>query len=274
MAALPHSLLVYDCVDAYAAFPEFRGAEPWIRARERALCAAADLVFCTSAPLHEAKSSLAPGRTHLVPNVGDAAHFEAAMSPATIVPPDLARLPRPIVGFVGAVSDYKLDVGWLAHLARVRPAWSLVLIGPHGVADPSTDLSALRVLPNVHLLGHRPYGTLPAYLKGFDVAVIPYRRNEATRAVFPIKFFELLASGRPVVISELPSLAEHYAAVRVAADADGFVRACDAALSTDDAEGRARRLALARANTWDVRVARLWAHVERSLAVGPRPSAR
>ena len=263
---LPSALVVYDCVDDYGTFPEFRGAKLWIDERERRLCAAADVVFCTSRPLFASKAPLAPGRTHLVPNVGDAKHFEGALDPALALPDDVRGLPRPIVGFVGAVSNYKVDLDWLAYLARHRPAWSVVLVGPHGVADPATDLSGLRALSNVHLLGYRPYASLPAYLKAFDVVAIPYRLGPATRGIFPIKFFEALASGRPVVISRLPSLVDHHPDVLVADDAEGFVRACEAAVAgAADLTGRERRVALARANTWEGRIARLLEPIERAL---------
>jgi len=258
VASLPSSRIVYDCVDEYTAFPEFRGAEAWIAARERDLCAVADAVFCTSRPLFEAKQALAPGRVHLVPNVADAAHFERAADPALPLPRDVAHLPRPMIGFVGAVSDYKVDLAWVAHLARQRPTWSVVLVGPHAVADPTTDLSGLRAVPNVHLVGYRPYAALPAYLKAFDAIVIPYRLGAATRGIFPLKFFESLASGRPVVISRLPALEMYYADVLVAEDAESFVDACAAAVAgKDDAAARDRRVGLARRNTWESRIAQM-----------------
>ena len=261
--SLPSSRIVYDCVDEYTTFPEFRGAKHWIAARERDLCAVADVVFCTSRPLFEAKRGLAPGRVHLTPNVADAAHFERAADPALALPEDVAHLRRPIIGFVGAVSDYKVDLDWLAHLARQRPSWSVVLVGPHAVADPATDLSQLRALPNVHLVGYRPYEVLPAYLKAFDAVVIPYRLGATTRGIFPLKFFESLASGRPVVISRLPALDAYYSDVLVADDADSFVNACAAAVALqDDAAARDRRVALARRNTWESRIAQMLARLD------------
>jgi len=262
---LPSSLLVYDCVDDYTTFPEFRRAQAWIATRERRLCAVADLVFCTARPLFESRSALAPGRIHLVPNVGDAAHFQRAADPQLPLPDDVSRLPRPIVGFVGAVSNYKVNLDWLLYVARQRPRWSVVLVGPEAVADPTTDLSALRATPNIHLLGYRPYAALPGYLKAFDVAVIPYRLGAATRGIFPLKFFETLASGRPLVISRLPALADHYDAAIVADDADGFLRACEAAIAeADTAADRERRIALAQGNTWESRIARMLELIDRT----------
>lgn len=263
---LPHSLLVYDCVDEYAEFPAYKPDPRWLIEREAALCRAADVVTTTSSGLYEKKRVLNPERTHLVHNVGDFEHFSRARAADTVVPPDLATLPRPVVGFLGAVSDYKLHAGWLTALARRRRDLSIVLIGPAGVGDPTTDTSVLAAEPNVHLLGHREYETLPAYVKGFDLCVIPYRINDYTTYSFPIKFFELLASGLPLVISELPALRDYYQRVRVAKSADEFVRECEGALA-DPATGRDERLALAAENTWEHRVERILVHVDRALAV-------
>lgn len=265
VAELPHSLLLYDCVDEYTEFPTYKPDPRWLVEREAALCARADVVTTTSAGLYAKKRPLNPERTHLVHNVGDFEHFSRARAEATRVPDDLAALPRPVVGFLGAVSDYKLHAGWLTALAQKHPEYSLVLVGPVGVGDPTTDVSKLLAEPNVHLLGHRPYEVLPSYVKGFDLGVIPYRINEYTTYSFPIKFFELLASGKPLVISDLPALREYYGRVAVARTSDEFVHACEAALAHPEA-GREERLALAAANTWEHRVERILVHVDRALA--------
>jgi glycosyltransferase involved in cell wall biosynthesis len=265
VAALPHSLLVYDCVDEYTEFPTYKRDPRWLIEREAALCRRADVVTTTSAGLYEKKRPLNPERTHLVHNVGDFEHFSRARAETTKIPEDLADLPRPIIGFLGAVSDYKLDAGWLGALAQKHPEYTLALVGPVGVGDPTTDVTKLAAQPNVRLLGHRAYELLPGYVKGFDLGVIPYRINEYTSYSFPIKFFELLASGKPLVISDLPALRDYYSTVRVARTSEEFVRECEAAL-TDPALGRDARLALAAANTWEHRVERIIAHVERALA--------
>ncbi|MCA9628645.1 MAG: glycosyltransferase [Myxococcales bacterium] len=264
-ARLPHKLLVYDCVDEYSQFPDYRDDTQRLMRRERALCRAADLVFTTSRPLYERKRKLHPEATHLVHNVGDAPHFKQAMATDTQVPDDIAAIKGPIIGFIGALSSYKVNLGWLVQLARSRPDWSLVLIGPVGLSDPSTDVAALQRLPNVHLLGHRDYAQLPAYVKGFQVNVIPYQLNEYTDYVFPIKFFELLATGKPLVTSRLPSLVDYADDVLIADDAASFVAQCEKAISNPEA-GRDRRLQLATENDWDSRVAKLMAHVERTLS--------
>ncbi|HEY4104139.1 MAG TPA: glycosyltransferase [Polyangiaceae bacterium] len=262
---LPRKLLVYDCVDEYTAFPAYKKRADWLAARERTLCENADLVFCTAPALYERKRVLNPEGTHYVHNVGDADHFKRALDERSRVPKEIAVLPKPVIGFVGAVSNYKLNIDWLLELARTRPNYHLCLIGPIGVSDPSTNVSALKALSNVHVIGTRDYDVLPEYMKGFDVAVIPYRLNEYTESVFPIKFFEYLATGKPVVISPLPALKEFLSSVRVAEDAKSFVEQCDRALAEEGA-GSAERIALAEANSWSSRVSALMGLIEEKLA--------
>jgi glycosyltransferase involved in cell wall biosynthesis len=261
---LERKLLVYDCVDEYTAFPAYKKCKQWLAAREEKLCRNADLVFTTAPALYERKRVFNPEGTHYVHNVGDADHFKQALDPATQVPADLSALPKPLVLFVGAVSNYKLNIDWMLELARARPSYHLALIGPIGVSDPSTNVSALKAMPNVHVLGTRDYAKLPAYLKGCDVAVIPYRSNEYTESVFPIKFFEYMATGKPVVVSRLPALEGFLDSVRVADDAPSFVAQCDDAIASAGA-GAAERVALAEANSWSSRVSKLMQLIEAKL---------
>jgi len=262
---LERKLLVYDCVDEYTAFPAYKDCKEWLAAREEQLCRSADLVFTTAPALYERKRLFNPEGTHYVHNVGDADHFKQALAPSTMVPADLAALPKPLILFVGAVSNYKLNIDWLLELAKSRPNYHLALIGPIGISDPSTNVSKLKALPNVHVLGTRDYSELPAYLKGCDVAVIPYRLNEYTESVFPIKFFEYLATGKPVVVSRLPALDGFLDSVRVADDEHSFVAQCDDAIESGGA-GAEQRVALAEANSWSKRVSDLMGLIEKKLA--------
>ena len=259
----PRGLLVYDCVDDYSAFPAYQPHAEWLEDRERALCSAADLVFTTSSTLYELRKSLNP-ETHLVHNVGDAAHFKQAMDPHLEAAPEIAKLEGPVIGFVGAVSDYKLNVDWMLTAARARPNWHFVIIGPVGLADPSTNVSSLREQANVHLLGVRAYDQLPSYLKAVDVTVIPYRINRYTESVFPIKFFEFMATGKPVVVSPLPSCSDYFDAVLVADTEESFIAKLDEALAMGSTN-RDSRVALAEANSWPKRIGSILSHIDRKL---------
>ena len=248
--------VVYHCVDAIQSQPDMPAEE--ISRWEEQLCRRADAVFVTSPQL---LADLAPfnNRTRFYPNVADGQHFARAMDPALSLPADLAAIPVPRLGFIGAVSGYKLDLSLLAQLARQHPHWSLVLVGPVGEGDPGTDVSELQALPNVHLLGQRPYGSLPAYLKGFDVALLPLRFNAYTQAMFPMKFFEYLAAGRPVVASSIDAL-QPFAdlALLVEPRIEAFTAAIQLALQ-GEGPALAQRLAGAARHTYRSRTAAMLA---------------
>jgi len=260
---LPARLTCYDCVDDWATFPQYAARRAEIVALEESLARRADLLFVTAPKLFAAKRALNP-HTHLVPNVGDYDHFARAMDPATPLPDDVADLARPIVGFVGTLDDYKVNVDWVARLARAHPHWSLLLIGPGGVAGESSRVD-LTALPNVHALGYRPYADLPAYLKACAVCIIPYRLSDHTAGVFPIKFFEMLATGRPVVATALPALQPYAGVARLAHTAEEFVRQVEKGVAEGPVAGRYQRLAVARRHTWEHRVDQLESLVRQRL---------
>jgi glycosyltransferase involved in cell wall biosynthesis len=202
----PWRRLIYHCVDAIQAQPGMPADA--IERCEQSLCRRSDVVFVTSPGLQHRLAPLNP-QTHFFPNVADAAHFARALDPALSLPADLAAIPAPRLGFVGAISSYKLDLALLHQLACEHPGWSLVLIGPVGEGDPDTDVTALLRLGNVHLLGPKPYGALPSYLKGFALGLLPLRLNAYTQAMFPMKFFEYLAAGLPVVATRIRALQDY-----------------------------------------------------------------
>lgn len=219
--------VVYHCVDEIKAAPGMPRAI--IETAERELVRRADVIFATAPKLADERRGL-NRNTHYLSNVADFDHFAQARDPATAVPEDLARLPEPRIGFVGAISAYKLDFELLRQLARRHPEWSIVLIGAVGEGDPATDVAALRDLPNVHLLGPRPYAQLPAYLRGLRVGILPSAMNDYTASMFPMKFFEYLAAGLPVVSVDLPALREHADVATLAATPTAFIAAVEAAV--------------------------------------------
>ena len=255
--ALDPSLVVYHCVDDIAAQPGIDGAS--FRAAETRFARRADLVLA-SAPSLAARMRTLNGNVLDAPNVADTALFARALE-AGPVDAALDALPRPRIVFTGAVVATKLDVPLLAALARARPAWSFALVGPVGVGDPRTDVSALAAEPNVHLLGRRAYAQLPDVLRGADAGLIPYARNELTDGIFPMKVYEYLAAGLPVVATQLPSIAA-VPEVATAPDAAGLAALLDDALAADDPARRAARSRAAEAHSWDARLAQIAAALE------------
>jgi glycosyltransferase involved in cell wall biosynthesis len=254
------SLVVYHCVDEHSAFPGFVSPDV-VKGYDDELTRRADLVVATSENLRRSREAL-NSHTYTVLNAADVEIFNRALDPALPLPEDLSTIPVPRLGVVG-LHDSRLDVDALEALAGADPAWQIVLIGP--VKSGQVDEARLRRWPNIHLLGEKPRPALPAYLKGMAVALIPYRANELTRNIFPLKLFEYLAAGVPVVVGGLPELARFAGTIGVAGgpgDYPGLVRA---ALAEDGPEKRAARVTLAAENTWDHRVEEISRLVEEAL---------
>ncbi len=244
---------VYHCVDEIKAQPGMR-ADILGRAEER-LARAVRIVFVTSPALARSRR-VWNTNTHYLPNVADFDHFSRALNPDLAVPADLTKLPGPKLGFIGAISAYKVDLELICEVAAARPDWSLVLIGSVGEGDPWTDARILSRFPNIHLLGPRPYQSLPAYLKGFDVALLPNTLNDYTANMFPMKFFEYLAAGKPVVAVDLDAVRDYADTVCIAKSGHAFIAGIEDALQ-GAAAPLAKRLALAREHTYEERTAKM-----------------
>lgn len=246
---------IYHCVDDVKSQPGMPVEE--IERAETELVRRADHCFVTAEHLLEMHRAL-NAQTHYFPNVADFAHFAKARDAATTVPADLQAIPQPRIGFVGAISGYKVDFELLREMAQRKPDWHIVLIGKVGEGDPWTDAGVLDNLPNLHLVGPRDYASLPAYLKGFDVAMLPCRINEYTRAMFPMKFFEYLAAGCPVVSTRLHALRDYGGVARLVDTHDEFIEAVEQALRGETAP-LDQRLDAARDQTYERRTARMMA---------------
>jgi glycosyltransferase involved in cell wall biosynthesis len=249
IAALEPSLVVYHCVDDIAAQERIDTAS--FRAAEERFAARADLVLA-SAPALSRRLRAFSRNVLDAPNVADTELFAQALSPAE-PDPAMTALPAPRIVFTGAIVSIKLDLALLVALARLRPSWSLALVGPIGPGDPRTDVSALAAEPNIHLLGRRTYAQLPAVLRAADVGLIPYARNELTESIFPMKVYEYLAAGLPVIATPLPAIAG-VAGVSTAPDAEGIAELIERELARDSPQRRAERSREAASNSWQRRL--------------------
>lgn len=243
MPFLAHRALVYFCLDEYAAMD---GVDPAIvLPAERRMLSLADAAFVTASTMLETKRPLR-GTVHHVPQGVNYEHFASAGP----VDAEIARLPKPVLGFAGTIEP-RLDLPILSGIADRFPEGSLVLVG-----EMRMSLGSLASRPNVHVLARRTYGDLPAVLRAFDVGLIPYTLSDWTRAVDPLKLLEYLASGLPVVATPLPDVLRHGAMVEVGGEeANAFSAAIAralASLSTADASARRQYAA---GHTWEARAA-------------------
>jgi glycosyltransferase involved in cell wall biosynthesis len=236
--------IVYDCMDELSAF---KNAPPQLIQRENALLQVADLVFTGGPSLYRAKRERHPA-VHCFPSSVDHAHFARARTLPSH--PAQAHVPAPRLGFFGVI-DERMDFALLTALADARPDWHVVMVGPVAKVDPD----GLPRRANIHWMGQRGYGELPHFLAGWDVCLMPFALNEATRHISPTKTPEYLAAGRPVVSTALTDVVELYGeAVRVAHDADAFIAQCEAALvesGQDRARREARSTALLTRTSWN-----------------------
>lgn len=249
---LGESLTVYYITDEFSQFSELDPDR--VLAMERELCERSDVVFCTAHSLLDAKKKYNPN-THLASHGVDHEHFATALDPEVQIAPELADLPKPVLGFFGLIHDW-IDLELIEYLARQRPDWSIVLIGGARV-----DLTRLEGFSNVHWLGRKPYAELPRYCKGFDVALIPFAINELTRHVNPIKLREYLSAGLPVVSSPLPEVTYYRDHCTVAETPEAFLAAVEEASAGDSQARRRARSEAMSGETWEQKVRELGEHV-------------
>jgi UDP-galactopyranose mutase len=256
---LAAAAVVYDCMDELSAFA---GAPPDLQRYERELFRTADVVFTGGHTLYEAKRA-SHKNVHPFPSSVDVAHFARARQ-VSGDPADQSVIPRPRIGFFGVI-DERMDYPLLEGVAAARPDWHLVLIGPTAKVDPA----ALPRAANIHYLGPKDYAELPDYIAGWDVAMLPFARNEATRFISPTKTPEYLAAGKPVVSTSIRDVVRPYGVQGLARIADGveaFVAAIEAALAEDPtARLRAADVFLTHLS-WDGTWLRMQHHVEQAIA--------
>jgi len=233
--AVEPALVVYDCMDELSAFAF---APKALREREAELLRRADVVFTGGHSLYEAKRDLHPN-IHPLPSSVDVAHFGKARAPMP-EPEDQAFIPRPRLGFFGVI-DERMDLDLIAAVADARPAWQIVMIGPTAKIDPAR----LPRRANIHWLGMKKYEELPAYLAGWDVALLPFARNASTRFISPTKTPEYLAAGKPVVSTSIRDVVRPYGELglaRIADTPEGFVAAIEGYLAEGEEERGAREV--------------------------------
>lgn len=239
------SFLIYDCIDNFSAMHKNQSG---IIEAECFLASRAQIIFASAEELFERMNQLNQ-RTFLLPNAADFELFQSALIGNLKVPEDIAVIPGPILGYVGEVAKW-FDFDLIYDLATRNPEWNIVLLGR--ISDDSAE--KILALPNVHFLGSKDHNKLPSYFVKFDVCLLPFQVNAITSAVSPVKLFEYLAAGKPVVSTPLKEVMRFGNVVEIA-DRAGFNEAVKAAIeSKADHNKLNQRLEVARENTWERRV--------------------
>jgi glycosyltransferase involved in cell wall biosynthesis len=248
---------VYDCMDELS---KFRFAPPEIHKREAELLAIADVVFTGGRKLYESKSRF-HDNCHFYGCGVDGDHFGKARQDATMVPPELAALPKPVLGYFGVI-DERLDYELIAALADADPNRSVVMVGPVTKVDPAS----LPQRRNIYWLGQRSYADLPAICKGFDVCLMPFALNEATEFINPTKTLEYMATGRPVVSTAVTDVVRNFGeCVHIANSAPEFVEHCAKGIQTQEHSSIRRRLDVVARNSWESIVSEIEEHIRTAI---------
>ncbi|SDQ32531.1 Glycosyltransferase involved in cell wall bisynthesis [Paraburkholderia fungorum] len=257
IATLPRGPLVYHCVDDIAEIPGVDVVA--FRTAQQALVERCEAVFTTAMSLKDVCLPFNPN-THFFGNVVDDTHFGLAHTgdTAAALPAELAAIPEPRLVYHGVLSDFKVDFPLLLQTAKARPHWQWVIIGEEREGQRSELFAELSRLPNVHRLGYRPYEVLPQYLRGMQVGVLPTLLNDYTRSMFPMKFYEYLAAGLPVVATPLDFAKEPRAGLEVGGDAGAFIAAIEKQLARGKLSADEARDAVGE-NTWEARLDKMLA---------------
>ena len=231
---------IYDCMDEWENFPKI---DPQLVEMEKRLVEGCDLLVVTAQQLYDKWRGYQRPMV-LARNAADYGFYAERCRPNDL----LDGIKHPIIGYFGGIADW-FDFDLMAEIARLRPQYTFVLLG--GVYD--VDVSKLQALPNVRLLGQQPYETMPSYLYHFDVCIIPFKINSITEATDPVKLYEYLSGGKPVVSVDLPELKPYRDDVYIAGDPLEFVDQIDLALAEDRQQLIERRRGLASQHTWSAR---------------------
>lgn len=265
-----HDILIYDCVDNYEAFPEVKSlfatsvyGEKLIE-QEKKLTETANIVFASAPGLVEKLKKLNKN-VYYTPNVGDYERFKNTKSYKYKIPKDLSEIPRPRIGMIGAMDEYKFDADLVRKCAQDNPNFSFVLIGPLALKDKNATIEDLGLadLDNVFYLGSRPYDQKKFYMAGFDVDIIPYQLNNYTvGGCFPVKFHDSLAAGLPVVVTDLPAYAPFGEVSYISKSYQEFSDNIRRALEEDNKNRIKQRKEVARVNSWDNKVEAMLDHID------------
>jgi len=256
----PRKLLIYDCVDEMSAYPGVRSKSLVIQ-MERKLIEDADIVFTSAKGLYETKKQYNTN-TFFVPNGVDVQHFAKVQNDSLEIPEEMKQFRKPILGFIGAIRPW-VDLDLIKYIAQANQEWTVVLIGP---VAPELDLSLFSEVRNVHFLGRKSLGVLPNYIKAFDVCLSVFRANELSKTVNPLKVYEYLAAGKPVVSVDMPEVRHLNNVIYLSKSYDDFVSRVRVALAENNSRRIAERMKVAKDYSWEKLFSTLCQKIDTSLS--------
>jgi len=225
LGKLGEKFIVYECVDEFSASKGLVKGDV-VHSFETQLIKQSDLVIVTAQDLYDSKRSIAK-EIYLIPNAAEVEHFKKASSEDIQINSEVANIEKPIIGFLGSIS-YWIDISLIQHVALSHPEWSILMVGP-----VRTDVSKIVSLLNVHIIGRKDYQDLPGYIKAFDVCINPYVMDGVAEGCSPLKLYEYLATGKPVVSVNMPEAVKFEGLIRIASSKKQFVLEIEAALCED-----------------------------------------
>lgn len=254
-------LSVYHCVDDHCALGIWWNDETLIRRRETELLKKIDLVFATSDNLHRKQSALNKN-CFFIPNGAEYSLFSKVVKDDIPLPPDIQKIKKPIIGYIGTFNADRLEVEWLEH-AATHSDYSYVFIGKE--VNCSLDMTIFKNFKNIYFLGFKEQSCLPGYLKAIDVCIMPYANSTNNLSVFPLKIFEYMAAGKPIVSRQINELRRYGKYLSLVNNKEDFLNAINKELSCDNKDKVIERMNYAKANSWDVRVEEMSRIVENNI---------
>lgn len=269
LETVDYDFLIYDCVDNYVGFPKYSTSEKKEKLiyQEQYLTSKASIVFASAPGLMD-KLKKFNEKVFYTPNVGDFENYSRAPEFKNDLPEDIAKIPSPRIGFIGAVDEYKFDRELLKFIAGNYPSYSFVIIGPVALKDreASTKELGFAGLKNVYFLGSKPYKDTPRYMAGIDIVIIPFVLNDYTvGGCFPLKFHDALSAGLPVVVTDLPAYRPFEDYCYVSKSYNEFSQNIRRAFEEDTEEKKKARIEIARKNSWESKVADLFKHINENI---------
>lgn len=251
-------LSIYDCIDEHSAYP-YPGSKRYLKQREAELCREVDIVFVTAKGLLKYKKPF-NRNTFFVPNGVDFKHFSKAYYKRLKIPYDIRNIPRPILGYVGAIADW-IDLDLIEYLAKSEPRWSIVMIGP---VDNKRYVRRFKNVNNVHFKGRKDFELLPNYIQAFDVCLNPFKINDLTKTVNPLKAYEYLASGKAIVSTDMPEIYPLKSVIQIASSHKDFLKKIQVTLE-DSETSAASRLEAVKRYSWEFLLKEICKKIEKRM---------